>query len=73
MDIQPRYEEPGALTRHTKFAAIEMGVKLPQGLALLFWNHNGTCRAFSLMQNNLHLRVGSLDQIYENRSEIIPV
>jgi hypothetical protein len=72
MDIQPRFTATG-LTGHVRRAASAQAIMLPKGLALLYWDHDGVCWAFSLLHNNLHFGVESLNGVHAHVSEIIPV
>lgn len=72
MDIRPRYATTN-LSWKVRQAADELAVTLPEGLALLYWDHGGICRAFSLNEDNLHFAASTLNGVYKHRSEIVPV
>ena len=72
MDILPRYSDTN-LSGRVRKAARELAVDLPEGLALLYWDRAGDCRAFSLNRENLHFAVVNLQGVYRHFSEIVTV
>ena len=71
-EVKPRYTDTrlGEIIRQ---AAHDMAVTLPEGLALLYWDFEGSCRAFSLHEHNLHFQVPKLHGVYKHTSEIVAV
>lgn len=70
--VVPKYDDT-RLTARVRAAARDTAVNLPEGLALLYWDRDGKCRAFSLQDHNLHFAVDNLYGVHEHYSEIIPV